>query len=350
MKRVFSIALCLAASLIAVSGSLVSAKDFTIVVDYTYDTNNFFASAASKVALQAAADRFSGIINSNLDAVGPGGTGSGTGAGWRVGFTHPGTGASFQLSTATSSGTDPLFGFVGAADAYNFSGLNADEWILYAGGRPQGAAGSGGTGTGTNFTSTFDDINGPMHRGFNDNTPSNSVSDLPRWGGAISFDTGTSWNFDLNSTGGGVDFYSIALHEIGHALGLNSSWNQWQDDGGGNYIGSEALAAYNADNGTSLTSLNQVGGSNDHWEDGTYESFLFPGGNTVGTVPGGTKQDLLMEPIANFGGLQQRFELTNTDVAALRDLGWSTVPEPSSAMTVLFAGAMIAMKRRRLLS
>jgi len=311
------------------SGAIAgSANAIEIVVDYSLDTNNFFNTQQKRDAMQAAADRFSRVITSPLAAVSPSGTGTGTSAGWRIGATHPGMGGALQISTASSVGTDPL-SVAGEADVYGFDGLNSDEWILYAGGRSLGSAGVGGTGTGTNFTSTFNDVNGPMHRGFNDNTPSDSVSDLPRWGGSISFDTGRTWHFDLDTIApfGSVDFYSIALHEVGHALGLSTSWNQWQDDGSGNYTGSEAIAAYNVDNAATRSSLDLQSSTNRHWEDGAYESYVFAAGDpiTVGTVPTGTRQDLLMEPTANFSSLQERFELTNVDVAALEDLGWSVL-------------------------
>ncbi len=326
------------------------ARAIDIVVNYDYDTNNFFDTQAKQDAMQAVADRFSRVINSSLLAVGPGGTAE-TPAGWRVGFTHPGTGASFQLSTADSSASDPILGAGGpAADAYGFAGLNTDEWILYAGGRSQANAGLGGTGTGTNFTSTFDDELGPLHRGLIPNTPAASSADLPVWGGSISFDTAETWHFDTSTLAGPntVDFYSIALHEVGHALGLSSGWNQWQTDGDGNYVGPAAIAAYNADNDPDLAELGLVDPNDNHWAEDAYDSFIFEHGqpNTIGTVPDGTKQDLLMEPLQDFGGLQDRFELTNVDVAALEDLGWSVIPEPATA-GLLVVGGIACLTRRR---
>ncbi len=323
-------------SLLVFAGlSVQSAGAIDIVVDYTYDSNNFFDTQAKKDAMQAVADRFSRIITSSLAAVAPGGTGSGTSAGWRIGFTHPGNGNSFQVSTAANSAVDPLS--ANPADIYGFPGLTADTWILYAGGRPLGSSGVGGSATGLNFTSTFNDINGPMHRGFNDNTPGDTVGDLPRWGGSISFDTGRTWHFDLTTIApfSSSDFYSIALHEVGHALGLGTSWNQWPGAGTSTYTGVKAVTALNADNGSAAASLSLQGGGNNHFKDQTHDSFVFANGTpaTVGVVPNGVLQDLLMEPIANFGGQQRRFELTNVDAAALRDLGWETlsgaVPDPS---------------------
>lgn len=326
------------------------ASAINIVVDYTYDTNGFFATQASQDAMQAVADRYSAIITSSLGAIGPAGNGT-TGAGWRIGFTHPGTGVGIDVSTAANAGADPLSGS-GTADVYGFAGLNANEWILYAGGRSLGSAGVGGTGTGLNFTSTFQDPNGPHRRGVITPTPGDGVGDLPVWGGSISFDSSRTWDFSLDSAGGaGSDFYSIALHEVGHALGLASGWNQWDNfetNGGSTFVGPNTLAAYNADNGTGLTELDLVSTSNPHWEDGTYDSFIFEsaGPNYNGTVGPGVLQDLLMEPTANFTGSIDRFELTNTDVATLEDLGWTVVPEPSSFALLFLGGALVARRRR----
>ena len=312
--------------------------DFTIKIDYSLDTNNFFNTQARKDALQAVTNRFQRVLApSSLAAVSASGTGSGTPAGWRVGLSHPGTGASYQISTAASSATDTLVA-AGAANQYGFSGLAINEWTLYAGGRVLGGpAGVGGTATGSNFTSTFDDLNGPLHRGLIANTPSNTVNDLPVWGGAISFDTTTNWHFGVATAASGtsIDFFTIALHEVGHALGLATSWNQiGKDISGIAYSGSNTLAAFNADNGTGLISIDLVSAADHHFKDATYQSLIFAGGapELAGTVGLATRQDLLMEPIANFSSSVRRFELTNTDVAQLRDIGWSTitaVPEPS---------------------
>ncbi len=320
-------------------------QNFNIIIDYSLDTNNFFNTQAKRDALQAAADRWSNIITSPLTAVGPGGTGTGTGPGWRIGFTHPGTGASWEISTAASAGSDPIGG---GANQYGFAGLAANQWILYAGGRSLGGpAGIGGTGTGTNFTTTFDDLQGPMHRGVISNTPANTVNDIPAWGGSITFETSSvNWHFGIGTAApaGTTDFYSIALHEIGHALGLSLSFNQWTNlQSSATFLGPRAIAALNQDNGTSATFINQVSSTNRHWQDGTYDSFIFPLGspNLAGTVGTNVLQDLLMEPTANFTGSLRRFEVTNVEVGALRDLGWSVlaVPELSS---FLYLGGILA--------
>jgi len=323
----------------------------TIVVDYTYDTNNFFNSQAKRSAMQAVADRYSRVITSSLLRIEA--SYNGGSSDWRIGFTHPGTGADFEISTAPSAGSDALVG-VGAqpANVYNPAlVLPANTWLLFAGGRPGlGSAGQGGTGTGTNFQNVFDDLNGPMHRGvIFPNTPGNSVNDLPAWGGAVTFDSSETWHFGIATaaSGAATDFYSIALHEVGHALGLSTDWNQWQDSAG-IYGGIHGVAAYNADNGASRTGLNEVSAGNEHWKDNTYESFIFSLGepNYAGTAGPLTRQDLLMEPIANFVEPSlQRFELTNVDVGALRDISWSVIPESGSALLGL-VGVLVASSRR----
>lgn len=140
----------------------------------------------------------------------------------------------------------------------------------------------------------------------------------------------------------------MAIHEVGHALGLSADWNQWQNDGAGSYVGLGAVDAYNADNGTALTSLNLVSSTNDHFEDGIYDSNIFEPGNPnlAGTVGLGVGQDLLLEPVANFTSSQLRFELTNVDVAALEDLGWSVIPEPS-IFALAGLGLAFGLRRRR---
>jgi hypothetical protein len=336
-----------------------ASADVIFFIDYSQDTNNFFDTLAKRDALQAAANRWGQILNSSLAAVSPSGTGTGTSPGWRVGFTHPGTGANFQVSTAANFASDPL-GFTGAADVYGFSGLAANTYILYAGGRSLGGpAGLGGTGTGTNFTTTFSDANGPFHRGVMPVSAVNPTNDLPVWGGSVAFDSAVNWHFDLSTPAANteVDFYSIALHEIGHVLGLSSSWNQWRNHISGSvFNGANAVAAYNADNGASLTSLNMVSATDFHWQDGTYHSRIFPAANPnyVGTVGAGNLQDLLMEPVANFTSTVHRFEVTNVEVGALRDLGWNVVGVPEISPAFYLSGILgcvgYAYSRRKIKS
>ena len=300
----------------------------TFFVDYRYDTNNFFDTQEKKDAMQAVVDRWGAIIDQSLTEVNLVDDGRDA----RISFSHPGLGGSFQVSSAESQATDAAAGG-SIADEYRGAwSIPADTLIIYAGGRPLNTAGVGGTGTGLNFTSTFNDPVSVLNRGFNV-----GVGTLPVWGGSIAFDSEASWHFDLNTTSPfeKTDFYSIALHEIGHVLGLATSWDDWEanvDLAAAEFMGPNAVAAFNTDNGTSMTELALVSSSDGHWEDNEYDSVIFPAGNPLylGTVGEGNLQDLLMEPIANFfTGVRDRFEVTNIDVGALQDIGWSVISSTS---------------------
>lgn len=60
----------------------------------------------------------------------------------------------------------------------------------------------------------------------------------------------------------------------------------------------------------------------------------------------GNLQDLLMEPVANFGGGIDRLEITNTDIGAMRDMGWTVIPEPRSLLVGLCILSGMAIRRR----
>ena len=323
-----------------------SANGVMITVDYRYDTNNFFDTAEKQAAMQQAADRWSSILaDGQLDTAEINDTND-----RRINFIHPGTGnLNYQISGASSASNDSLNAAgAGPADEYRSIVFPADTWILYAGGRDLGGiAGVGGTGVGINFNDAYTDSDSHNNRGFN--TGSNS---LAVWGGVVSFDSATTiWDFTEDASGTGTDFYSIALHEIGHALGLSSTWDDFQANviNGDDYIGANALAALNEDNGTSVTSIDLESSSDPHWVDGIYQSQIFEHGdpNYSGTVGEGNLQDLLVEPIANFTGSVDRFELTNVDVGAAQDIGWVVVvPEPSS-ISLLGLGSLALILRRK---
>lgn len=327
------LSLVLAISLQSVSS--VSAIDIT--VDYRYDDFGFFNPGTAdgmlaRTALEAAALRYSNVITSSLlevDAIDDG-------VDARIGFTHPATGEGYQVSAANSISTDAIFA-AGAADANEYNGelkLDEDEWLLFAGARQMQAFAVGGTGGGANFQSVFRNGESHLNRGFRS---SGGVNNLPVWGGNIAFGLSQPWHFDLNAPApsGMMDFYSVALHEIGHALGLSTNWDEWllNVDGLSFFVGPAVLEQYNADNGTNVLELELASDRDPHLKNDEYRSFIFPGGspNLVGTVGLNELQDLIMDPLLDFDATHRRYELTNVDVATLRDIGWETVDPDAGA-------------------
>ena len=310
--------------------ALIPLKGIEIKVDYRYDTQGFFDNPAAKMVIEAAAARWSRIVNQTLLPVN---MKDGDLVDGRFEIIHPGTGKNHVLSAAASKATDFYFK-VGqpAADEYlgGFS-LDEDVWILYVGGRNLDGAGRGAPiGGARNLASVYADPESFLNRGFN-----LGVSSLTVIGGTVSFDLDRNWSFEFLQPEGGIslDFYSIALHEIGHCLGLNArSVAEFHDlieeD---RFVGDNAVKALEIDAGKEVVGLEIVKSSSQdyHWRDGEYHSKIFPLGMPLyfGTVGAGNLQDLLMEPVFNVGGDVTRFEITNVDAAALKDIGWSVISE-----------------------
>lgn len=319
--------------------SCLALKALTIKVDYRFDESGFFDNLEARAALEAAAARWSRIVDQTLLPVNE----QDDDLDFRFTIRNPATGNPIDVSVAASSQTDEFVSLdQPAADVYldGFT-LEADTWILFPGARADLGGADSAAGPivgGLNFTSVFMDPNSPLNRGFNAGQES-----LPVLGGFVSFREGANWNFDL-SRGGNfdeIDFYTTALHEIGHGFGLNASAvNDFQNNiNGDQYVGSNAVKAYNADNKTSLDHLLINFESVDfHWKDNFYQAFIFELGrpNLIGSRRD-QMQPLLMEPIVDFTGTLGRVEVSNVEIGAMKDLGWSLItkdPEFSLSLSV----------------
>ena len=126
---------------------LQKVEALTFLVDYRYDTNDFFDTQEKRDAMQAVVDRWGAIIDQSLTEVNLVDDNRDA----RISFTHPGLGDRYQVSSAESQNSDALSGSAIADEYRGAWSIPADTVIIYAGGRPLNSAGIGGTGTGLNF-------------------------------------------------------------------------------------------------------------------------------------------------------------------------------------------------------
>lgn len=247
----------------------------SIVVDYSFDTQGFFTDTARRDAVEAVAAEISASLNDSLDAIVPSGSNS-----WDQRFFHPGTG---NLGSFVSNPT-----------------VNADEIVVYVGGRDLGGntlgeAGPGGFSASGN-QAWFDTI---VERG---ESGVASDNDFAPWGGSASFSTTANWHFGETTTGldsDEADFRSVAFHEFYHVLGFASSgsWNARVDVENATFTGAAAVAEFDGMGNVPLAD------DLDHFAEGTTEN----------------GQGVALDPSITDG--TRKFP-TALDHAVLTDLGW----------------------------
>lgn len=290
--------------------------------DYSYDTTGFFDQSRRDV-LEQAASTVTSRLEDSLSAI-PYSSGSQS---WTPAFYHPASGNVVQLPGLAVE-QDAVVVFVGAralstgtlAEASFGTGVDALP----------GAAGTAWTETVLGRGQTGVDVDG---------VSPNTSTDFGPWGGSISFTTGYGWYFDddittLDVPANQYDFYSVAMHELGHILGLGTSdsWNRLID--GGLFTGSVATGV----NGSAPA----VYSDDSHWAV-----------NTLSVTPGitGTSQLAAMTPDIAIG---TRKLFTELDWAAMQDIGWqvAAVPEPArlaeaAALLLGLSAVTRSLHRRR---
>lgn len=306
-------------ALVAVTAWATSALAVNIRIDYSMDASDFFGAnnpqgstgaAQAKAAMEAAADFYSGILGDTFSAIAPPTKSYGTLGGetnwfWKWRFFDPATGNN-------SATVNPM------VDDDNQ--VDADEYVVFVGARdlPGNELGRGGPGTYTEtmtqngqFTADENTQIKQMQSDFLDAVSKRGESTgFAGWGGSIAFDSERNWHFDRTTEPGAgtQDFYSVALHELGHTLGLGASkeWDDLVDDENFTFTGANAVAAYDLAGDVPLESADDTA----HWDSTIVDSTVYGSG---------VSQKPLMIP-----GLDpaMRYLLTDLDAAALVDLGW----------------------------
>jgi len=179
--------------------------------------------------------------------------------------------------------------------------VNADTLVVYVGGRNLGIStlGQGGPGgySASSFSQVFFDDLETRGQGTRN-------QDFGPWGGVMSFNIASEWYFDSDVStdadlpGNKNDFYSVALHELGHVLGFGSS-QTWRSQ-------------Y----------------SDSHWAEGTM------------SLVDGLSQEAAMDPTILTG---TRKHFTDLDLQGLQDIGWEVSAVPVPAAVYLMGSAMLGL-------
>ena len=315
-----------------------------VQVDYSYDAanGNFFGTnPTAKAALNAAALDIGNAITGSLGPVTTdiySGTNGGTTAtfDWRFSLTNPTTGTATTVNTFTfasnsvtiAAGTRSLaastLGVGGPAGAgFQLTGNGFEnQWIGAVAAAESASNASmrrgGGPIIGTlSGSSTFGA------------TTANYNLTYGAMLGSLSFNSTSTFHYD-HTTPVGVgenDFYSVALHEILHAIGFGTSATWTSLHSGTTWTGSNVITLQG-------TGANMVSADGGHIADGVMST----------RITDGTAQEAVMDPSLTVGS---RKTLTQLDLAFLRDLGFTTVPEPTSGALCFGAGFVLVLARRR---
>ena len=187
-----------------------------IIFDYSYDTNNYFTDEMKYVMDQAAFAFESRMANETLGSLIPSDYNSS-----EVGILmikNPTTSADLNVTFGTTTSEGNLVG-------------NENEIIVFAGAKAVGSSYLSDSKVEYNYGDHFD---GDPYWDYMENRDF-GYNDPAVFGGSLSINSDLNWYVDTDLTShsdalssGKYDFYSTAVHELGHILGFNywtfASW------------------------------------------------------------------------------------------------------------------------------
>ncbi|NNE50974.1 MAG: DUF4214 domain-containing protein [Sulfitobacter sp.] len=163
---------------------------FNIVFDYRFDSSGFFTDPARRAVLEAAAAEWEAVIGDE--------------------FADVPVGVQFDVLNPSNLTTNET---VTLTDAI-------DDLIIFVGAKTLSGSTLGMAGP-TGYSAQGDFFQSRVSDDFRSQGP---VTDFEPWAGSMTFNSSTNWNFDLaGPVAGQDDFLSVAVHEIGHILGIGTS-------------------------------------------------------------------------------------------------------------------------------
>lgn len=183
----------------ATIASKPTAGPLKVIIDYRFDTTNFFQSNDRKALLQTALNSVASRFSDTLSAIQPGGVDT-----WQARFKNPSTGLDTSLANLS---------------------IPANELLVFVGARSlsgEAALGNRGGFSASGQQSFVDTVKARGQTG----GLASPQTDVGPWGGAIAFDTGRNWYFGTPLSGIGsnqIDFVSVAAHEFLHVLGFGTT-------------------------------------------------------------------------------------------------------------------------------